>query len=218
MGRNDRTAFEVCRPLLSNPEEKERLIDAFGTADREVLASLFSSGIVEQVQAANLIRNRKAHGGALGEEEAAKRCVQLEQVVASLRTIVGDIWSAIPLLKAGRAGFRGGVYQYDAERIMGRSSIFEHVKTSTSRPIEEGRLFLLANDSSTPVILAPLVVVGPSPQKANNAAYFYNKIHGDDLLFISYHFAPEAEMLSADPATRDVLSSLIEATRSPESK
>ncbi len=209
---------KFCRPLVSKPDGKERLTGAFGTADREVLASLFSPGIVEQIQAANRIRNRTAHGGALGDEEAARRCVQLERVVASLRTAVGDMWSAIPLLKAGRAGFRGGVYQYDAERIMGRSQIFEHVKVSTSRPLEEGRLFLLANDSTAPVALAPLVIVGPSPQKANNAAYFYNKVDGDDLLFISYHFSPEAEILSTDPSARDVLRSLIEATRSPESK
>ena len=42
--------------------------------------------------------------------------------------------------------------------------------------------------------LLPLVKVGPSPQSAKNACYFFNRLERDGARFVSYHFTDRPEV------------------------
>lgn len=198
--------------LNGNQEDKGALFGAFGMRDTDVLDVLFSGGIIVQLEKANALRNRTVgHGGIVGKEEAQRRRVILESILASLRAEVGDIWSRFPLFKAGVASIKGGQYTYESERIMGRSSPFQKSHVITRNQIDHGSLFLYAADSETGVPVAPLLIIGPSPNTAQNAVYFYNRIEGERLRFVSYNFENEAEIYSADSFISATLKTIIES-------
>ena len=57
-------------------------------------------------------------------------------------------------------------------------------------------LYLCNKDSGQTLKLLPLVQVGPSPQSANNACYFFNRLERDgSARFISYHFMDTPELI-----------------------
>jgi hypothetical protein len=200
------------RSLLNgNDDDKQALLTALGTRDLDVLGALFSPDIVGSLQKANGIRNATTgHGGIVGRDESERRRVLLENVLAEVRATIGDIWLRFPLMKAGAARFKGGVFTYEAERIMGRSSPFQKVSIVTSNQIEDEALFLFAEDTGLGIALAPMLLVGPSPDQAHNACYFYNRVDGDQVRFVSYHFEKVAEIHTEDPATRAVLKQISE--------
>jgi hypothetical protein len=120
---------KFCRGLLGSAEADERdlLLQAFGTRNTAVLGPLFSSRIIDQLQGANQTRNDLSHGGLIGPEEAARQRVLLENRLAGVRSEIGSAWTDYRLLKAGANRFARGVFQYDAELVMGRSSLFERI-------------------------------------------------------------------------------------------
>ncbi len=202
------------RTLLNGDDDgKAALSVGFGTRDEEILNSLFASEIIEQLQNANNIRNRTVgHGGIVGQEEAKNRRVLLESSLAVVRGSIGDIWQRYALLRAGAARIRNGLYEYEAENVMGRSTPFKKVQVTTRNPVDYGRLFIFAYDSNTAVPLAPLVVIGPPPENAQNACYFYNRMDGAKVRFVSYHFDKQAEILQSGPEITESLKRLMEVT------
>ncbi len=193
-------------------EERESVFAAFRTRNPEVLRMLCSSKIVEQLQNANAQRNKYSHGGILSAGDAKGLRILLESSLASVRSTVANAWEEIPLMKAGLNRFSAGVYYYEAELVMGRSTPFERKNVEITSPIDDARLFLLASDSREPLILEPLLIVAPSPRSAENACYFYNSTRGNELRFISYHFRGEPEIMRDDEAAMNAVKSLVSGT------
>ncbi len=202
------------RTLLNAGQDgRDALTAGFGTADADLLRSLFASEIIDQLQTANSIRNRTVgHGGIVSAQEAGNRRVLLENVLATVRDAIGSTWRSFPLLKAGAVRIKSGAFHYDAERIMGRSAPFERIEATTKNAIEDGRLFLFAQDTNVGVPLIPLIFVGPPPQGVQNACYFYNRIDNDGVRFVSYHFEEQAEVHRVDPDIDEALHNLVEST------
>lgn len=196
---------KFCRGRLGDKDEAEDVFAAFQTRNREILELLFSSQIVGRMSDANSIRNRRAHGGIVSEDETKGNLVVLENLLAGLRQEVGNRWEEMPLLKAGANRLSSGIYHYDAELIMGRATLFERRRIEVTTPVDYGGLFLLANDSREPVILEPLIIITSSPKAAENACYFYNSARGKDLRFVSYHFRVQPEIIRADERVSSAL-------------
>ncbi|MEI7687610.1 MAG: hypothetical protein WCL32_21595, partial [Planctomycetota bacterium] len=56
------------------------------------------------------------------------------------------------------------------------------------------RLYISKKDSGSALKLLPLIQVGPSPQSAKNACYFFSRLERDGARFVSYHFADKPEL------------------------
>jgi hypothetical protein len=56
------------------------------------------------------------------------------------------------------------------------------------------RLYIVNRDQGSALKLLPLVQMGPLPQSAQNACYFFNRTEGDGARFVSYHFADKPEL------------------------
>jgi hypothetical protein len=56
------------------------------------------------------------------------------------------------------------------------------------------RLYLTNKGSERALKLLPLVRVGPSPQSAKNACYFFSRLERDGARFVSYHFTDKPEL------------------------
>jgi hypothetical protein len=72
------------------------------------------------------------------------------------------------------------------------------------------RLYLSRKDSGRALKLLPLIQVGPSPQSAKNACYFFSRLERDGARFISYHFTDKPELTGLFEDATDTIKLLSE--------
>ena len=56
------------------------------------------------------------------------------------------------------------------------------------------QLYVSRKEGGSALRLLLLVRVGPSPQSAKNACYFFNKVERDGIKFVSYHYIEKPEL------------------------
>ena len=72
------------------------------------------------------------------------------------------------------------------------------------------RLYLASGNAGRPLLLLPLMQVGPSPASAKNACYFFNRVETDGARFVSYHFVDQPELKDPSEDTREAIRFLTE--------
>jgi hypothetical protein len=88
---------------------------------------------------------------------------------------------------------------------MGSNSEFLKETRSMGTWLDVERLYLSTKESRRALKLLPLVQVGPSPQSAKNACYFFNRMERDGARFVSYHFTDQPELTGKfDEATETI--------------
>jgi hypothetical protein len=178
--------------LMKN--DRDRCSRMFATASRDVLEMLFDSRLVTALQAANSIRNGKAHGGVLGPSGIREAHSQLMDLVQTCRSITGGIWERYELVQPSECRFSGGVFNYKVRLITGTRTPFLTDDRRTVEGMEDGHLHLLDPEGDRAMRLLPFVRVMPSPKTASNACYFYNRNQAGSQRFVSYHFEEDSEI------------------------
>jgi hypothetical protein len=90
---------------------------------------------------------------------------------------------------------RRGVFENEIAVLMGSNSEFLKETRQMSTWLDVERLYLCTSGSGHALKLLPLIQVGPSPQSAKNACYFFSRLERDGgARFISYHFIDKPEM------------------------
>lgn len=154
---------------------------------RKELAAIFS--------ATNKMRNDwSGHGGVVGQQEAESRNQQLLAEVQKLREAIADTWAETQMIRALHCRPRRGVFENEVAVLMGCNSDFIKETRSMATWLDVERLYLSKKDSGKALKLLPLIQVGPSPQSAKNACYFFSRLGPDGARFVSYHFTDEPEL------------------------
>ena len=148
------------------------------------------------------------HGGVVGQEEAEYRNQQLLAEVQKLRETIADTWAETQLIHALHCIPRRGVFENEVAILMGSNSEFLKETRAMGTWLDVERLYLSKKDSGRALKLLPLVQVGPSPQSAKNACYFFNRLERDGARFISYHFTERPELTSQFPDATDTINFL----------
>ena len=164
-------------PSLSLPE----------AISRKELAAIFS--------VTNKMRNDwGGHGGVVGQEEAEVRNQQLLAEVQNLREAIGDTWAATQIIHALHCIPRRGMFENEVSILMGSNNEFLKETREMKTWLDVERLYLLKQGSERALKLLPLIQVGPSPQSAKNACYFFSRLDGESARFVSYHFTDRPEL------------------------
>lgn len=172
----------VCAELFSDPS----------LALPEALSRKELVGIISTT---NKMRNDwSGHGGVAGQEDAKVRNEQLFGEVQRLREALPDTWAETQLIHALHCRPRRGVFENEVAVLMGSNSEFLKETRSMATWLDVERLYLSKKDSGQALKLLPLVQVGPSPQSAKNACYFFNRLERDGARFVSYHFTDKPEL------------------------
>lgn len=177
--KNDRAlcADMFADPSLSLPEALSRI----------ELATIFSS--------TNKMRNDwGGHGGVVGQEEAEMRNQQLLAEVQKLRETIADTWTETQMIHALHCKPRRGVFENEVAILMGSNNEFLKETREMATWLDVERLYLSKKNSGKALKLLPLIQVGPSPQSAKNACYFFSRLERDGVRFISYHFTDKPEL------------------------
>jgi hypothetical protein len=134
------------------------------------------------------------HGGVVGEAEAQLRNEQLLGEVQRLREVLAGTWAETELIHALYCRPRRGVFETEVEILMGSNSEFVKQSRPMTAWLDIEHLYLSNKETGRALKLLPLVKLGPSPESANNACYFFNRVEPDGARFVSYHFTGEPEL------------------------
>lgn len=170
--------------------------EVFSDLPVSLLKALSSLELVGILTRANKMRNdRTGHGGVLGQEEARRLHEQLLGDVQKLRECMADAWTGTQLIRSLSCVMRQGVFDNDVAVLMGSNSEFLQASKATSTCLDTELIYLVSEGSSRALQLLPLMQIGPSPESAKNACYFYNRLEKDkrSVRFISYHFVEKPE-------------------------
>ncbi len=177
--KNDRA---LCADMFADPSLS--LPDALS---RKELAAIFS--------ATNKMRNDwSGHGGVVGQQEAESRNQQLLAEVQKLREAIADTWAETQMIHALHCRPRRGVFENEVAVLMGSNNEFLKETRAMATWLDVERLYLAKKDSGKALKLLPLIQVGPSPQSAKNACYFFSRMERDGARFISYHHTDRPEL------------------------
>ena len=119
------------------------------------------------------------HGGVVSQEESQIRNEKLLAEVQNLREIFAEAWGGTQLVHALHCRPRRGVFENEIAILTGSNSEFLKETRSMSTWLDVEQLHLVSKDSGRALRVLPLVRVGPSPQSANNACYFFNRMERD---------------------------------------
>ena len=165
------------------------------------------------VSTTNTMRNNwSGHGGVVGLEEARSRNEQLLEQLQKLRSALGDTWSQTQLIHALHCRPRRGLFENEIALLMGSNSEFLKETRTMSTWLDVEELYLTQKESTGGALrLLPLVKVGPSPESAKNACYFFNRVEREGMRFVSYHFSDRPELVAQDRDDKDVFGNLLDA-------
>ncbi len=173
------------------------------TFSRKELAEIFSR--------TNQMRNDwTGHPGVVGQQEAEIRNQQLLAEVQKLREVVADIWNETQLIHGVHSRRRRDLFENEVAVMMGSNSEFLKETRTIASCLDIERLYLSKKESGKVLELLPLIQVGPSPQSAKNACYFFSRLERDGARFISYHFTDNPELTGQFDDTTEAIKILTE--------
>ncbi|MCK9420535.1 MAG: hypothetical protein M0R70_14280 [Nitrospirae bacterium] len=183
------------RQLLSgSDDDRSTCAEIFSDSSNALSTTLSRIELTSILSDTNKMRNDwSGHGGVIGQEEAKLRNEQLLAKVQKLREVMADTWIETNLIQSLHCVMRNGVFENEVAVLIGSNSGFLKESRTMSTCLDVELLYLSRKDSTRALQLLPLMQIGPSPQSANNACYFYSRVDKGDLRFVSYHFIDQPE-------------------------
>ena len=197
------------RALLDGDEESRNLCTSMFVETKlaELLGRKELPGIINSTNKMRI--DWLAHSGVVGKADSKLRNEQLIEQLQTLRNVTGDTWAEVQLLQALHCRPRHGVFENEVAILMGSNSEFLKETRSMSMWMDVELLYLAKENTGRALQLLPLVQVGPSPESAKNACYFFNRLENDGMRFVSYHFVDRPELKGTFEAS-GALKSLME--------
>ena len=184
-------AKETRAMLNGKDDDKQAIADLYSVASQTCLDGLVDKGLSQILEAANNMRNRKAHGGVLSEAEAQEQHKELAALLQSIRDRLGSSFYSLQLVQAGSAdGLPNGGSRVSVRVLTGSNPQFKAQDIELLQHVIKGQLYL--HETGRPKVLgiAPLVQM---KEKEQPACYFYNRLEGGIPQLVSYHFEHRAE-------------------------
>ncbi|WP_327430493.1 hypothetical protein [Streptomyces sp. NBC_01236] len=190
-------------------DEQARVRSAFADAPPGFLDTLLSTDVTNLLGEVIHLRNTwSGHSGAAGEDSLKEQLGILTGHVHTLRNLIGAGWLDFPLIRAGGAWFRNGVFHHDVDLAMGPNTPFRQERIPSNLVLEEDGLYLLSREGGSALPLAPLVELQPAAFGSNSDCYFYNRLQTEGIRFVAYPEVAESEMLKEATPTASLVAAL----------
>jgi hypothetical protein len=108
--------------------------------------------------------------------------------------VLADTWAGAQLIRALHTVHRRDLFENEVAVLMGSNSEFLKETRPMAISMDVERIYLSSKQASRALKLLPLVQIGPSPESAKNACYFFSRLERDGARFISYHYADTPEL------------------------
>lgn len=186
------------RALLDGEDGADHCRELFAAAELELVDALASVELAAILRHAWARRNSWiGHGGIPGPQVQRERLGDLDDLLARTRALLGWSFETWTLLKPGPMTLSRGTFDLTATILTGPNPALRRKQIQLTEALDATRLYLLNDGSLRALELAPFigVLAGNSGQ---DACYFYNRMEGAKVRWVSYHFHPEPELLLPD--------------------
>ncbi|MGW5465113.1 N-6 DNA methylase [Streptomyces sp. NPDC003996] len=180
----------------TDTDEQARVRTAFADAPPDFLDTLLSTDVTNLFGEVIHLRNTwSGHSGATSEDSLKEQLGFLTGHVHTLRNLIGAGWLDFPLIRAGGARIRNGVFHHDVDLAMGPNRPFRQERIPSSVALEEDGLYLRPREGGRALPLAPLITLEPAAFGSNSDCYYYNRLQAEGVRFVAYHEVAESEMI-----------------------
>lgn len=160
--------------------------------DEELILNFARKKIFKLFKNASVIRNDEAHKRCQGYKE--NECLnRAEKVLYKLWNVSDDIFDNVLMIIPGNGRKIGDDYHYDTQTLKGSRSPFIEMNLKTSVSMDYGAIYFMHQKILNPVKLVPFVRFMESNLTGKEAFYFYNRLDGRTLTWVSYHYKEDSE-------------------------
>ena len=205
----------VLRTVLETEGGLGRSRELFKTRDLEPVEALIGEELASIFRHALDRRNNWTHAGVKGPHVQREYLRDLDGLLVRTRAVLGWSFETWTLLKPGPMTRSGKVFDLTATILKGTNSAFRRQQLELTEALDTARLYLLNEGSPRALELVPFirVIAGNTGQ---DACYFYNRIEGAEVRWVSYHFHADPELLLPDEDVLELLATLSGAVAKEE--
>ena len=192
-------ASKLRKILNGNKEDQEFLQELFSNANKNFLNMVTSKNLASVFAQLVTIRNSyKGHGGITSEERNKELLIKLEEKFDSIKEIIVrgfrnvNLFTVIP--KTMNWDEEDELFETTCKILKGTRSKFKQEEVKTYSQLASGKMYLMPDNQFSPIELLPFVQMREAPKTQQNACYFYNRIEGDKVRLVSYHYDKEEEV------------------------
>jgi Protein kinase domain len=196
------------RALLEDEDGEDRCRELFKATDMELAEALMAVELAAILRHAWGCRNSwTGHGGVAGKHVQGERLNELDELLARTRAVLGWSFETWTLVKPGPMTRSGKIYDLTATILKGPNSAFLRKQMKLTEALDTARLYLVNDGNNRAMELLPFIRV-LAGKTGQDACYFYNRLEGAEVRWVSYHFHAEPELLLPDEDMLDFLTDL----------
>jgi Protein kinase domain len=185
---------KTLRAMLRDGSGEDRASELFTAVDIELVEALSAVKLADILHHALTCRNRwTGHGGVAGKQVHRERLRELEDLLAKTRAVLGWSFETWTLLKPGPMTRSGKIYDLTATILKGPNPEFPRRQMKLTESLDTALLYLVNDGNSSALELLPFIRV-LTGQTGQAACYFYNRLEGSDVRWVSYHFHADPEL------------------------
>jgi hypothetical protein len=184
--------------------------EVFRVSDLERLERVASVALTSTIkdEAATYRNNWIGHSARVRDDEWRRRLALAEETLAKIRGGLGDAFEGWELIRAGRGGNHGGVISLSIERVTGPQRAFRRSTVELQEWPIEGRLYMLEAGATAALALSPLLALKRGPASTEDACYFFDRLEGDSVRWVSFHFEGDPEVRDNAPDVHALIAEL----------
>jgi len=181
--------------LKEDSDDRGRVSQLFGGAPAAVIEAIIQPACVQLLSDVNAKRNTwLGHGGAASDSVLQAQIDYLTSALEQLRSLIGEAWTRLPIVRAGKASSRRGQLRQEVELVMGTNVPFRPDAFTVGKIMDEGELYLATDGCAEPMPLCHLVVLRSAPASDRFACYFFNRADSSNVRMVSYQTTDTGEI------------------------
>jgi hypothetical protein len=196
--------------LADNDGGSNVYLQLFAASDPALPEILASWDLTKLLLQARDCRNAwSGHGGMPGLQIQRERLHELASLLAQTQHLFGWSFETWTLLRPMVMTYSRGVFDLTAAILTGTNPTFRKKQVQLAQPLEASRLHLLNDNSPQALELIPLIRVIAGNKTGEDACYFYNRLEGDEVRWVSYHFHADPELILPDDDVTELVIRLL---------
>lgn len=177
--------------------KRQQLFRALGGANDEFIKMITSKDLFQILRDASKIRNDRGHEGIHTKQEDDRHLAELSSKLTALRSIISLNYERLMLFDVVRSmDYKDGVFDYLVRELRGTRTRFIEVNKEITHPLEKGKLYYTYDGEKRAIELLPFLSFGDEPTGTESACYFFNRVDGENVKYVSYHFKEGPEKFS----------------------
>ncbi len=205
LGQRLAEAFRV----LQQEATWERYCGLFGGPGDRFLELVTNEKLYSMLHAVVDLRNKHAHGGSAGDEEAERKLNEVEEWLPNAYEIISDRFASCRIMSPVSGTYVRGTHHYKVKNLVGPNTPFKEDSAETVRTMDSARLYVLYGKSHAPIELLPFFKMIRLPDTKQEICFFYSSREKKGVYrLVSYYYEYGSEVREADEGLNVALSLL----------